>query len=188
MPRYEPTKDLSDAVAEFAEQLAADQGGSDRSAVRIGLCNRLAETEALCRLLGRDLATRGIFTPRGRTRATFDAFLRAVSAWQGLAGRLGVDRRPKEIEPTDPLQWLEQRQADGGATDGLQPPEQPGCYADQNPRDEDSRPEPIPLIETEPRQWVPLGTPETAEPVEERHRSQTVTPSVDVQPTTTKEE
>src|SRR5258708_4540609 len=46
----------------FRAQLETDQGGRDElHTIRAGYVQRLTEVEALCRLLGADLRTRGIF-------------------------------------------------------------------------------------------------------------------------------
>src|SRR6185295_11019879 len=77
----------------FRTALETDQGGREELAtIRAGYVQRLTEAEALCRLLGADLLTRGILTKKGRTRSTFAAFLQAVAMWDRLAQRLGMER------------------------------------------------------------------------------------------------
>jgi hypothetical protein len=86
------------AVHDFRERLVADQGGRDAlTAIHDGYITRLCEAESLCRLIGRDLAQRGCFTPRGRMRGTFAAFISAVTVWDRIGQRLGMARRQRDI-------------------------------------------------------------------------------------------
>jgi hypothetical protein len=109
----------------FRAGLESDQGGQgELTAVRAGYVRRLGEVEALCRLLGADLMARGIFTRKGRTRSTFGAFLQAAGTWDRLAGRLGLDRRQRDVIES-PREWLEridgnqhEHEPEGRADDG----------------------------------------------------------------------
>ena len=66
-------------------------------------CRRLGETEAVVRLLASDLATRGLFTPRGRVRNTFQRWTEAVSQWDRLAQRVGLGRQARAVTLRDYL-------------------------------------------------------------------------------------
>lgn len=102
---------------EFRAALTSDQGGeSDLTTIRQGYVQRLVEAEALCRLLGADLRTRGIFTHRGRVRSTFGAFLAAVERWDRLAQRLGMERRQRDVGGDELQRYLEQAETASGFT------------------------------------------------------------------------
>jgi hypothetical protein len=85
---------LRQTVEEFRESVIADCGGqSDLSTLEAAYVRRLSEAETVSRLLAADLATRGLFTPKGRVRNTFQRWTEAVSLWDRLAQRVGVGRR-----------------------------------------------------------------------------------------------
>ena len=84
--------------------LIADRGGPEElSTLEQAYCRRLGETEAVVRLLASDLATRGLFTPRGRVRNTFQRWTEAVSQWDPLAQRIGVGRQARLLSLQDYL-------------------------------------------------------------------------------------
>jgi hypothetical protein len=89
---------LRQSVEEFREGVIADRGGaSELSTLEAAYCRRLGETEAVVRLLASDLATRGLFTPRGRVRNTFTRWIEGVAQWDRLAQRIGTDRRARQL-------------------------------------------------------------------------------------------
>ena len=49
------------------------------------------------RLLLADVMTVGVFTKRGRLRATFTALMQPVDRWDRLAQRLGMDRKQRDL-------------------------------------------------------------------------------------------
>ena len=92
------TDALQQTIAEFREAVIADRGGaSELSTLESAYVRRLSEAETVARLLAADLATRGLFTPRGRVRNTFSRWTEAVSLWDRLAQRVGVDRRSRPV-------------------------------------------------------------------------------------------
>jgi hypothetical protein len=89
---------LRQTVEEFRESVIADRGGpSDLSTLEAAYVRRLSEAETVARLLAADLAARGLFTPKGRVRNTFQRWTEAVSLWDRLAQRVGVDRRAHPV-------------------------------------------------------------------------------------------
>jgi hypothetical protein len=89
---------LRQAVEEFRESVIADRGGrSELSTLESAYCRRLSEAGTVARLLAADLAARGLFTPRGRVRNTFQRWTEAVALWDRLAQRVGVDRRARPV-------------------------------------------------------------------------------------------
>lgn len=110
--RFETTGKLPDPLRQsvdgFREAVIADRGGaSELTTLEAAYCRRLGETEAVVRLLASDLATRGLFTARGRVRNTFQRWTEAVSQWDKLAQRVGVERRAKA--PVSLADYLAQR-------------------------------------------------------------------------------
>jgi hypothetical protein len=95
---------LRQTVEEFREAVITDRGGSSElSILEQAYCRRLGETEAVVRLLASDLASRGLFTPRGRVRNTFQRWTEAVSQWDRLAQRIGTERRARPLSLRDYL-------------------------------------------------------------------------------------
>lgn len=90
--------DQRTALEAFRGGVEADQGGaSELTTIGAGYVRRLCEMEVICDLLAVDLATRGMFTQRGRVRSTYGAFLQAVDRWDRLAQRLGTARRERRV-------------------------------------------------------------------------------------------
>ena len=78
--------------------VVADQGGdAELSTLRAELVDRVVSTIGVCKLLERDLAERGPFTPRGRVRSVYTAWLQAVDRLDRLSSRLGLDRRAARV-------------------------------------------------------------------------------------------
>jgi hypothetical protein len=95
---------LRQTVDQFRESVIADRGGPEElSTLEQAYCRRLGETEAVVRLLASDLATRGLFTPRGRVRNTFQRWTEAVSQWDRLAQRIGLARQARAVSLQDYL-------------------------------------------------------------------------------------
>lgn len=89
---------LRQTVEEFREAVIADRNGAaDLTVLEAAYVRRLSEAETVARLLASDLASRGLFTPRGRVRNTFQRWTEAVSLWDRLAQRVGVDRRARAV-------------------------------------------------------------------------------------------
>lgn len=89
---------LRQTVEEFRESVIADRGGSSElSTLEAAYVRRLSEAETVARLLAADLAARGLFTPKGRVRNTFQRWSEAVGLWDRLAQRVGVDRRARPV-------------------------------------------------------------------------------------------
>lgn len=96
--------DLRQSVDEFRAQVIADRGSTDQlTAVEGGYIRRLGELETVARLLGSDLAQRGLFTPRGRVRGTFNRWLETLDRWDRYAQRVGTERRAKSVSLIDYL-------------------------------------------------------------------------------------
>jgi hypothetical protein len=89
---------LRQTVEEFREAVLSDRGGStELSTLEAAYVRRLSEAETVARLLAADLAARGLFTPKGRVRNTFQRWTEAVGLWDRLAQRVGVDRRSRPV-------------------------------------------------------------------------------------------
>jgi hypothetical protein len=89
---------LRQTVEEFREAVLSDRGGAtELSTLEAAYVRRLSEAETVARLLAADLAARGLFTPKGRVRNTFQRWTEAVSLWDRLAQRVGVDRRSRTV-------------------------------------------------------------------------------------------
>jgi hypothetical protein len=90
---------LRQTIAEFRDSVIADRGGpTETSTLELGYIAKLAEVETCARLLVNDLVLNGIFTPGGRhPRVTFDKYLTALSTWDRLAQRIGLDRRSRNV-------------------------------------------------------------------------------------------
>jgi hypothetical protein len=89
---------LRQTVDEFRESVITDRGGaSELSTLEAAYTRRLTEAETVVRLIASDLASRGLFTPRGRVRNTFQRWIEAVNLWDRLAQRVGTDRRARAI-------------------------------------------------------------------------------------------
>lgn len=96
--------DVRNSVDDFRLQVMRDRGGpEDLSAVETGYIRRLGELETVARLLASDLASRGLFTPRGRVRGTFSRWLETLDRWDRYAQRVGLDRKPKRLETIDAI-------------------------------------------------------------------------------------
>lgn len=94
--------ELRQSVDEFRDGLISDQGGLEGlTTVRAGLIRALVHVEAVRRILFRDLVERGMFTPTGSPRATHDRFMATLDRWVKLADRLGVERRPRQLDTLD---------------------------------------------------------------------------------------
>jgi hypothetical protein len=94
---------VRETVDAFREQVIADRGGAaNLTAIEGGYVRRLSELEAVVRLLAADLATKGLTTPRGRVRGTFNRWLEALDRWDKFATRVGVERRARPVpSPTE---------------------------------------------------------------------------------------
>lgn len=89
---------LRQTVEEFREAVLSDRGGSaELSTLEAAYVRRLSEAETVARLLAADLAARGLFTPKGRVRNTFQRWSEAIALWDRLAQRVGVDRRARAL-------------------------------------------------------------------------------------------
>ena len=112
-PRRAQLADRLGDLAGFRAALESDHGGADTlTTIRAGYVRRLTEVEGLCRLLGSDLVTRGIFTAKGRVRNTFGAFVTAVEKWDRLAQRLGLERRTRDLNDMSITDYLKTDQTD----------------------------------------------------------------------------
>jgi hypothetical protein len=90
--------ELRTAVDDFQTQVVADRGGPEElTAIEGGYIRRLTDLETVARLLTNDLATRGLFTPRGRVRSSYGRWLETLDRWDRFAQRVGVGRKPKPI-------------------------------------------------------------------------------------------
>lgn len=88
---------LKVSVDEFREQLILDQGGLDGlSAVRAGLLRLLVDAEVGRRLMMNMVIARGAESKSGR--AAYDRLLATIDRWLRIAEKLGVERKPREVE------------------------------------------------------------------------------------------
>ncbi len=90
--------DLRERVDRFAADVVADLGGADElSTLERAYIGRLADVEMMLRLLAQDIAEKGLMTPAGSVRRSYEQLLAGVDRWDRLAQRLGMRRRPKAI-------------------------------------------------------------------------------------------
>jgi hypothetical protein len=91
-----PTMQAS--VDDFREGLARDKGGIDNmTTLEVAYIRRIAELEAVVRLLAADLASKGLSTPKGRIRSTYSRWLEGLDRWDRYAQRLGVERKARPV-------------------------------------------------------------------------------------------
>jgi hypothetical protein len=93
---------VRESVDDFRSQVVADRGG-ELTAIEAGYVRRLGELEAVVRLLASDLATRGLFTARGRTRNTLGRWFEALDRWDRYAQRVGAERKARPVDPLEAL-------------------------------------------------------------------------------------
>lgn len=98
--RYQTTKrlpaELEQFVAEFRDELIADQGGSDEmTAVRAGMVSTLVDLEVGRRLLMAEVIRRGIDSRPGR--AAYGQLLGTLDRWLRYAKELGAERRLRPV-------------------------------------------------------------------------------------------
>jgi hypothetical protein len=84
----------------FKSQVLSDLG-SDLSEIELGLVEMLCSTKSILNLLAADMQRNGMMTPRGRLRATYQAWLKASSRYEKLASKLGLKRRAKSAQTLD---------------------------------------------------------------------------------------
>ena len=88
---------LTYVVARLHHHEAFVGGSAELSTLEAAYVRRLSEAETVARLLAADLAARGLFTPKGRVRNTFQRWTEAINLWDRLAQRVGVDRRSRPV-------------------------------------------------------------------------------------------
>jgi hypothetical protein len=84
----------------FKAQVLSDLGG-ELSEIELGLVEMLCSTKSILNLLAADMQRNGMMTPRGRLRATYQAWLKASSRYEKLASKLGLKRRAKPAQTLD---------------------------------------------------------------------------------------
>jgi hypothetical protein len=90
--------DLRQSVDAFRDAVISDRGGVENlTAIEGGYVRRLGELETVVRLLASDLASRGLFTPKGRVRSTVVHWLATLDRWDKFAMRVGIERRARRI-------------------------------------------------------------------------------------------
>jgi len=83
----------------------SDQGGtSEISTIMESYTEKLADIDILVRLMTADIATNGLFTPSGKVRDVYDKLILGLAAFDRYAQRIGLDRRPKQLNPLDAIQ------------------------------------------------------------------------------------
>jgi hypothetical protein len=86
----------------FRDGLEVDLGGAEHlSTIQRGYVSRLTEVEVCCRLLQQDIVRRGLHTPKGRVRSSYDKLLRTIEVWDRLASRLPQGRVARPVSPFD---------------------------------------------------------------------------------------
>jgi hypothetical protein len=94
--------DLQQSIAEFRSGIISDLGGSSELTTIVGgYIRRLCDVEVALRLLQNDLVTRGLFTPKGRVRSTYQRLLETIGTWDRLAQRLGTERKARPLTFAD---------------------------------------------------------------------------------------
>ena len=90
--------DLRMTADELVDGIVSDLGGpTELSTLEKSYARKLGDTEILLRLLAADIARRGLFTPGGRVRDSYDKFLAGVQVFDRLGQRLGLKRRQKQV-------------------------------------------------------------------------------------------
>jgi hypothetical protein len=91
-------EDLRVTIDEFRSGLITDQGGAEElTTLQAGYITRLTDLEVCSRLLQADLVARGLITPKGRVRSSYDRLLATFVCWDRFAQRLGFERRARPI-------------------------------------------------------------------------------------------
>lgn len=104
-----PPELLADMMG-FREAVVTDLGGPEAlTEIQRGLVGRLVELETFSRLLVADIQAHGIVGKSGRERSSYRNYLATIDRWDRIAQRLGADRRAKNLTPSTPAEWLEQR-------------------------------------------------------------------------------
>jgi hypothetical protein len=95
-----------------AERLAAivrDLGGAENvSSLQLALAEQASHLLTLAEFLAADHMKRGMLTPRGRLRPTFDAYLKVCDRIDRLVQRLGIDAE-KGGSPSPLAEYLSSR-------------------------------------------------------------------------------
>jgi hypothetical protein len=101
---------MQQTAADFRAAVISDRGGDEHlTAIEGAYIRRLGELEVVARLIGADLARRGLMTPKGRVRPTFNRWLEVLDRWDRYAQRLGIDRKARQVPRLQ--DYLDQRAA-----------------------------------------------------------------------------
>jgi len=93
---------LAQTIDEFRAGVIADKGGMENmTTIEIAVVRRLSELEATARLLGADLAQRGVLTPRGRVRGVYRQWLETLDRFDKYCARVGPERRARQVDPIE---------------------------------------------------------------------------------------
>jgi hypothetical protein len=89
---------LRQSADEMLAGLIADLGGEENlTTLQRGYCHKLRDLEIIARGLASDLANRGLVTAGGKSRSSLDRYLAVLRCWDGLAQRLGLERRARDV-------------------------------------------------------------------------------------------
>jgi hypothetical protein len=95
---------LAQTIEEFRASVIADRGGIENmTTVEVALVRRLSEIEATCRLLAGDIASKGLFTPRGRVRGVYRLWLETLDRFERYCRQVGADRRARPLSVQERL-------------------------------------------------------------------------------------
>jgi hypothetical protein len=91
----------------------ADLGGEgELSTLEKATAGHLGDIHTTLRLLVNDLVVRGMFTPAGNPRKTYDAFLKGLDRWDRYCQRLGLKRRARHVNIAAALAQLHEEDPD----------------------------------------------------------------------------
>ena len=88
--------ELAEAHAEKVQAIEADLG-ADLSTLKASAVREAARLALIVDSLGHDLLTKGVITPKGKTRAALSAYVMTLDRLTKLQTLLGLERRTKTV-------------------------------------------------------------------------------------------
>jgi hypothetical protein len=90
--------ELRQNAEELTKGIVGDLGGLEElTTLERAYIQNLADVTTTMRLLVNDLTTRGMFTPAGNPRRSYELYLSAVDRFDRLGQRIGLKRRARRV-------------------------------------------------------------------------------------------
>jgi hypothetical protein len=107
------TPEMVRTLAEFRSAVLADLGGAENlSAIERAYVESLVSTASIIEMLAAYLRANGPLTARGRQRTSVATMLAAISTFDKLSARLGLERRKKPASLTTIEDYMNSREAE----------------------------------------------------------------------------